>query len=169
LIELKLQALPDVGRLGGNARPGHHMQTSAWRRAESDMWIGLLTEQGFGRSESPKIMGPALLKVILYYPTRTMPDVDNIIASLKPLIDCLEPFRVIKKGINPLGWTTRGHAGLIEDDNLLEWGQLRRSVDKTLAPLTVLQLHYAESTVTGLYRDPTDNRGGPRHGHPTAE
>ena len=73
-------------------------------------------------SEIPRLRGEndlVAIKVTLGFPNRrALPDVDNAMRALKPLLDLLEPLRAISLGQR--GMITRGFLGVVEDDALLE-------------------------------------------------
>jgi len=145
MIKIQIPTLPDFAKVGGNARPGHYMQLARDIKDEKEKWIAHLIAIGYRQSDTPRWAGPVSLTVKMVFSTMSYPDSDSCWRSLKPLIDLLEPHRVIPKGRDPSSWVTRGFAGIVESDKLLELRGLSREVDRDIAPMTILHLEQLQS------------------------
>mgnify|MGYP001591428697 FL=1 len=133
-LRLLLPKVPDLSKVGGNARPGHHQQAARWTSEERQEWIGLIRAQlvppypHFYRAKAT---------VALWYPQHRDRDMqDNVPRALKPLWDVLKPERWV--GLVNQG----GYFGIIFDDNEahLKVESITVKVDKAKAPLTELRM-----------------------------
>ncbi len=121
MMRLELKALPNMGQVGGNARPGHYMKGARVRREEKEMWILAIREQ---------LMPPmprftkAMVEVTLVFPQARNRDQDNVAMALKPL------------------WDAMVHWEMMPDDSprYLEVVSVRTVVALGQAPLTILEI-----------------------------
>ena len=131
-LRVDLHRLPDVtlAQLKGNW-PSRYQD----RRLDKDAWILALLEAGErARVCHERLFDePVRLRVEVYYPTASVPDLDNITAAIKPLIDLLEPLHRAGRG-------TRGYVGWVANDRLIASLSVERFTDAGRAPLTRLEM-----------------------------
>lgn len=93
---MSLNKLPNMSKVGGNRRPGHWAQRQRWFREEKEDWIAAIREK---YADLPLFVGKVSMFVGVAFLRERRRDEDNIIASLKPLLDALV------------------HVGVVEDDS----------------------------------------------------
>jgi hypothetical protein len=133
-LSVDLHRLPDVGMA--------QLHSRSWRRdykkrlADKLNWIEHLLQAGLkARLDDDVVYSePVALRIKVYYPDAHVPDVDNVTAGLKPLVDLLEPLRVV--GLSG----TRGYVGWVLNDRLISALTVERFTDATRAPLTQLRM-----------------------------
>jgi Holliday junction resolvase RusA-like endonuclease len=125
----RIPRLPDMKLVGGNKSYGHPMIRSKAIAAEKDQWIQSIRSLGYDPHQEPLLTAPLMVKVRLVYPkSRTkIPDIDNAIMALKPLMDVLEGWRITRKDLSQ----TRGYFGFYSDDSDIWSYQLIRVRGKT--------------------------------------
>ena len=130
-LSADLHRLPDVGLAqlhGGDWR-------LKWRqrRADKDDWIAAFLSAGFRPTSGAVLHEPVRLQVKVYYPSASVPDVDNLTAAIKPLVDLLQP-------LHRTGGGSRGYVGWIANDRLIASLSVERFTDASRAPLTSLRM-----------------------------
>lgn len=138
-VRLELPRLPSFRLVGGNATPGHWAIRHRDMIREQTAWRKLMLEAGCRPSDGVLMPGRVSVRVRLVFPKRRggrLPDVDNAMKALKPLMDLLEPQRVVRlRG----RYAMRGYLGLIADDGLLAWAGVPEYV-RGGGPRTVITL-----------------------------
>lgn len=133
-LYLALPKVPNLSKVGGNTRPGHHQQAARWASEERHEWYAWIRAQitppypHFARAKA---------SVVLWYPQHRHRDVqDNVPKALKPLWDVLKPEKWV--GMVNQG----GFFGIIQDDDEehLRVESITVKADKARAPLTELRM-----------------------------
>ena len=141
-ISVGLPALPDLPKVGSNARKAHWAQVARFKREERDKWRILLIQAGYTlrtAEEGPVLRSPVHITATLYFRDHRLPDEHNLAEAIKVLVDLLQVNRLIQ--LSGSSWRQTGFSGLIDDDRNLIWDQPPRiQVDKEIAPFTVLTL-----------------------------
>ena len=130
-LSADLHRLPDVTLVhlrGNDWRPKYRK-----RQGDVQEWAAALHLAGEHARFEPLFTEPTCLRVKVYYCTARVPDVDNVLAALKPLIDLLEPLHTYRGG-------TRGYVGWIANDRLIQSVTVERFTDASRAPLTQLRM-----------------------------
>ena len=129
-LSADLHRLPDVAlaQLKGNWRTKYEE-----RKADKEAWILALLDAGIRVSKHAAYDEPVRLRIKVYYPTASVPDVDNITAGIKPLQDLLEPLHRVGRG-------SRGYVGWVANDRLIASLSVERFTDPSRAPLTRLEM-----------------------------
>lgn len=141
-IRLGLPALPDLPKVGSNARKAHWAQVARFKGEERDKWRILLIQAGFTlrtADQGPILRSPVHITATLYFRDHRLPDEHNLAEALKVLVDLLQVNKLTQLRGN--SWRQTGFSGLIDDDRNLIWDQPPRiEVDKRMAPFTMVTL-----------------------------
>lgn len=141
-IRLGLPALPDLPKVGSNARKAHWAQVARFKREERDKWRILLIQAGYAlrtADQGPLLRSPVHVAATLYFKDHRLPDEHNLAEALKVLVDLLQVNKIIQ--VRGDSWRQTGFSGLIDDDRNLIWDQPPRIVvDPAAAPYTTLIL-----------------------------
>ena len=130
-LRADLHRLPDVQLVQGTF--GDWRGRYFPRKKDKDDWVLHLLQAGAKSSTTAILNEPVNLRVKVYYATATMPDIDNLLSGLKPLLDLLEPLHMVKQ-------STRGYVGWVANDRLIASLSVERFTDPSRAPLTQLRM-----------------------------
>ena len=129
-LTLTFDYLPDLDKVGGNARHAHWAPAHKDFQAEKQMWYGLIREQlippmpYFARAEA---------FIVFIFATDVRRDQDGLMIALKPLWDAMK-----KPGPNPkdYGWS------ILDDDDMdhLVVHIPTLFINPKLAPQTIVRL-----------------------------
>lgn len=140
-LRLELAKLPNMARVGGNARHTSSFGRADAYRKERDDWIALL--RPYETTQEARITGDARLHIVAFYPTESNPDYENALYAYKTLIDLTQVPKVTfieqkggKRVPHQSGWL-----GWVVDDKQYVWPYILEKVNASKeAPKTIVEV-----------------------------